>query len=248
MCVCLWQDDFLLIHYDKGPCRNKLGHSRASVIWHRTQVRTPTLPGACVTLQLPHLFLHVATNVLPCCASLCPLALIPLYCDGLVLFWPHNSPKTNLSRMLQQRVSFSYFLLFKTDLRNQGYFCFYVTKNKVKWITLEWIWRKTMDHIWSIKYDMNFPYLWFVLTSFIQLLFTPRCFLSVHIGICFLVGLTEPCDYGSAPCVCFLFFFQLCCFASKCPLSCSYEDKKHNVKLTFNYLWDGKVKTSMRTS
>lgn len=33
------QDDFLLIHYDKGPCRNKLGHSRASVIWHRTQVR-----------------------------------------------------------------------------------------------------------------------------------------------------------------------------------------------------------------
>lgn len=34
-----WQDDFLLIHYDKGPCRNKLGHSRASVIWHRTQVR-----------------------------------------------------------------------------------------------------------------------------------------------------------------------------------------------------------------
>ena len=32
------QDDFLLIHYDKGPCRDKLGHSRASVIWHRTQV------------------------------------------------------------------------------------------------------------------------------------------------------------------------------------------------------------------
>lgn len=36
------QDDFLLIHYDKGPCRNKLGHSRASVIWHRTQVRNPS--------------------------------------------------------------------------------------------------------------------------------------------------------------------------------------------------------------
>lgn len=26
-------------HYDKGPCRNKLGHSRASVMWNRTQVR-----------------------------------------------------------------------------------------------------------------------------------------------------------------------------------------------------------------
>jgi hypothetical protein len=34
----LLQDDFLLRHYDKGPCKNKLGHSRASVIWHRAQV------------------------------------------------------------------------------------------------------------------------------------------------------------------------------------------------------------------
>uniref|UniRef100_A0A3B4ZY18 RBR-type E3 ubiquitin transferase n=1 Tax=Stegastes partitus TaxID=144197 RepID=A0A3B4ZY18_9TELE len=43
-CLESLDDDFLLIHYDKGPCRNKLGHSRASVIWHRTQVRTPTSP------------------------------------------------------------------------------------------------------------------------------------------------------------------------------------------------------------
>lgn len=34
----VFQNDFLLRHYDKGPCKNKLGHSRASVIWHRTQV------------------------------------------------------------------------------------------------------------------------------------------------------------------------------------------------------------------
>jgi hypothetical protein len=34
----LFQDDFLLRHYDKGPCKNKLGHSRASVVWHRAQV------------------------------------------------------------------------------------------------------------------------------------------------------------------------------------------------------------------
>lgn len=33
-----FQDDFLLIHYDKGQCRSKLGHSRASLIWHHTQV------------------------------------------------------------------------------------------------------------------------------------------------------------------------------------------------------------------
>lgn len=62
-CVCVWQDDFLLIHYDKGPCRNKLGHSRASVIWHRTQVRSPsssppfTHPAACGHTRAPCLFL-----------------------------------------------------------------------------------------------------------------------------------------------------------------------------------------------
>ena len=32
------QDDFLLRHYDSGDCQGKLGHSRASVIWHRAQV------------------------------------------------------------------------------------------------------------------------------------------------------------------------------------------------------------------
>ena len=32
------QDDFLLRHYDSGECQGKLGHSRLSVILHRTQV------------------------------------------------------------------------------------------------------------------------------------------------------------------------------------------------------------------
>lgn len=36
-CV-LPQSDIMLRHYDKGPCRNKLGHSRASLFFHRTQV------------------------------------------------------------------------------------------------------------------------------------------------------------------------------------------------------------------
>ena len=36
--ITFFQDDFLLRHYDKGPCKNKLGHSRASVLWHRAQV------------------------------------------------------------------------------------------------------------------------------------------------------------------------------------------------------------------
>lgn len=34
----IFQNDIFLRHYDKGPCRNKLGHSRASVMWNRTQV------------------------------------------------------------------------------------------------------------------------------------------------------------------------------------------------------------------
>jgi len=34
----LLQEDILLRHYDRGSCKNKLGHSRASVIWHRVQV------------------------------------------------------------------------------------------------------------------------------------------------------------------------------------------------------------------
>uniref|UniRef100_A0A8J8Y1H6 E3 ubiquitin-protein ligase RNF144A n=1 Tax=Callithrix jacchus TaxID=9483 RepID=A0A8J8Y1H6_CALJA len=43
-CLESLDDDFLLIHYDKGPCRNKLGHSRASVIWHRTQFHCDHIP------------------------------------------------------------------------------------------------------------------------------------------------------------------------------------------------------------
>ena len=36
--LLLYQDDFLLRHYDSGECQGKLGHSRLSVILHRTQV------------------------------------------------------------------------------------------------------------------------------------------------------------------------------------------------------------------
>jgi len=32
------QNDFMLRHYDKGPCRNMLGHSRAQVYRHRIGV------------------------------------------------------------------------------------------------------------------------------------------------------------------------------------------------------------------
>lgn len=56
-CLASLDDDFMLRHYDSGlprstfsrlkrfnifvvgPCRSRLGHSRISVVWHRTQVR-----------------------------------------------------------------------------------------------------------------------------------------------------------------------------------------------------------------
>ncbi|RMC16198.1 hypothetical protein DUI87_08412 [Hirundo rustica rustica] len=37
-CLQNLDNDIFLRHYDRGPCRNKLGHSRASVMWNRTQV------------------------------------------------------------------------------------------------------------------------------------------------------------------------------------------------------------------
>ena len=33
-----FQEDFLLRHYDSGECKGRLGHTRASVLWHRAQV------------------------------------------------------------------------------------------------------------------------------------------------------------------------------------------------------------------
>ena len=31
-------EDILLRHYDSGKCKGKLGHTRASLLWHRAQV------------------------------------------------------------------------------------------------------------------------------------------------------------------------------------------------------------------
>ncbi|XP_005630153.1 E3 ubiquitin-protein ligase RNF144A isoform X1 [Canis lupus familiaris] len=65
-CLESLDDDFLLIHYDKGPCRNKLGHSRASVIWHRTQV-VGIFAGFGLLLLVASPFLLLATPFVLCC-------------------------------------------------------------------------------------------------------------------------------------------------------------------------------------
>lgn len=69
-CLESLDDDFLLIHYDKGPCRNKLGHSRASVIWHRTQV-VGIFAGFGLLLLVASPFLLLATPFVLCCKCRC---------------------------------------------------------------------------------------------------------------------------------------------------------------------------------
>ncbi|KAK2864142.1 hypothetical protein Q7C36_003296 [Tachysurus vachellii] len=54
-------DDFLLIHYDTGSCQNKLGHSRAAVTWHRTQVCNGDFAGFVLLLLVASPFLLLAT-------------------------------------------------------------------------------------------------------------------------------------------------------------------------------------------
>lgn len=76
-CLKSLEDDFLLRHYDTGPCKNKLGHSRASVVWHRTQVVGIFAGFGVLLLLVSPLFLIAAPcllccNCFSCCCSSCP--------------------------------------------------------------------------------------------------------------------------------------------------------------------------------
>lgn len=76
-CLASLDDDFLLRHYDKGPCKNKLGHSRASVVWHRTQV-VGIFAGFGFLLLLASPLLLLAAPCLLCCrCSSCHRCLDP---------------------------------------------------------------------------------------------------------------------------------------------------------------------------
>lgn len=65
-CLASLDDDFLLRHYDKGPCKNKLGHSRASVIWHRAQV-VGIFAGFGLLLLVASPLLLLAAPCIVCC-------------------------------------------------------------------------------------------------------------------------------------------------------------------------------------
>ncbi|XP_034144987.1 E3 ubiquitin-protein ligase RNF144B isoform X1 [Esox lucius] len=65
-CLQNLDGDIFLRHYDKGPCRNKLGHSRASVMWNRTQV-VGILVGVSVIVLVTSPLLLLASPCILCC-------------------------------------------------------------------------------------------------------------------------------------------------------------------------------------
>ncbi|KAM9852726.1 E3 ubiquitin-protein ligase RNF144B isoform 1-T2 [Aulostomus maculatus] len=65
-CLQNLDGDIFLRHYDKGPCRNKLGHSRASVMWNRTQV-VGILVGVSVIVLVTSPILLLASPCILCC-------------------------------------------------------------------------------------------------------------------------------------------------------------------------------------
>ncbi|KAL2084291.1 hypothetical protein ACEWY4_019809 [Coilia grayii] len=65
-CLQNLDGDIFLRHYDKGPCRYKLGHSRASVMWNRVQV-VAVLVGVSITMLVTFPFLLLASPCILCC-------------------------------------------------------------------------------------------------------------------------------------------------------------------------------------
>ncbi|NXJ17166.1 R144B ligase, partial [Dicrurus megarhynchus] len=65
-CLQNLDNDIFLRHYDRGPCRNKLGHSRASVMWNRTQV-VGILVGLGIIALVTSPLLLVASPCIICC-------------------------------------------------------------------------------------------------------------------------------------------------------------------------------------
>uniref|UniRef100_H3CIB2 E3 ubiquitin-protein ligase RNF144B n=1 Tax=Tetraodon nigroviridis TaxID=99883 RepID=H3CIB2_TETNG len=65
-CLQNLDGDIFLRHYDKGPCKNKLGHSRASVMWNRTQV-VGILVGVSIVVLVTSPLLLLASPCILCC-------------------------------------------------------------------------------------------------------------------------------------------------------------------------------------
>lgn len=73
-CLESLDDDFLLRHYDSGACKGQLGHSRASVLWHRVQVIGIFAAFGLLLLMASPCLLVVAPCVLCCGYKSCKTA------------------------------------------------------------------------------------------------------------------------------------------------------------------------------
>ncbi|CAG0923181.1 unnamed protein product [Notodromas monacha] len=65
-CLAPLDGDFLLRHYSRGPCKDKLGHSRAAVIWYRAQVVALFLGFGLLTAVAAPVILIAAPCLLAC--------------------------------------------------------------------------------------------------------------------------------------------------------------------------------------
>ncbi|XP_023684623.1 E3 ubiquitin-protein ligase RNF144B-like [Paramormyrops kingsleyae] len=70
-CLQNLDGDIFLRHYDKGPCKYKLGHSRASVIWNRTQVVGILVGVSLLVLVSSPLLLLLSPCILCCVCKGC---------------------------------------------------------------------------------------------------------------------------------------------------------------------------------
>lgn len=71
-CLAKLDGDFFLRHYDNGPCRYKLGHSRASLMLHRVQVGAIFFGFSLLVIIVSPFVLLAAPFILCCkCRSLC---------------------------------------------------------------------------------------------------------------------------------------------------------------------------------
>lgn len=72
-CLASLDDDFMLRHYDAGPCRSRLGHSRMSVVWHRAKVVSAFLGLGVLFLATSPLILLASPCLLSCLRRHSPL-------------------------------------------------------------------------------------------------------------------------------------------------------------------------------
>ncbi|PAA57683.1 hypothetical protein BOX15_Mlig010435g1, partial [Macrostomum lignano] len=71
-CLAKLDGDFFLRHYDRGPCKYKLGHSRASLIMHRIQVGAIFFGFSLLVVIVSPFVLLAAPFIVCCkCKSLC---------------------------------------------------------------------------------------------------------------------------------------------------------------------------------